>query len=146
MAFYLFLSLSIQVIAENVEREGKENCLFWAYDCAGAPNPHTSFETKSIFMFIDRIAKVFYAGNISEELRKITLTINECWHDIFDLRRENLESEKFQEPLDFLYINGGRMSTGVKVVSLENITIARRESSYNFYRYNVFLFLTKFFL
>lgn len=115
----------------------KDNCLFWTYDCAGAPNPHTSFETKSIYMFIDSVAKDFYAGNISERLKNDALTINECWHDIFDLRKKNLDLQKNQDSLDFLYIGGGHTPTGRKIASIENITVAKRDSAYNFYRYNI---------
>lgn len=85
----------------------KENCLFWAYDCAGAPNPHTSFETKSIFMFIDKVAKAFVAGNVTEEMCKTALTVNECWHDIFELKKSNLTLSKKGKLPDFVYIRGG---------------------------------------
>lgn len=46
----------------------KDNCLLWVYDCAGAPNPHSYFETKSIYMFIDKLAKAFYNGKITDEM------------------------------------------------------------------------------
>lgn len=115
----------------------KDNCLFWIYDCAGAPNPHTSFETKSIFMFVDKVAKAFYAGQVTDEMRKSALTINECWHDIFELRKTNLDLKKLQTPPDFIYLPRNYLAFGMKIDYLQNISIAKRNVTHNFYRYNI---------
>lgn len=114
----------------------KDNCLFWVYDCAGAPNPHTSFETKGIFMFIDRVAKAFYAGLVTEEMQKTALTVNECWHDIFGLK-SNLYLKNKQKRPDFMYTQGGQVYSGEKISELANITISKRNHRYNHFRYNV---------
>lgn len=122
----------------------KDNCMFWVYDCTGAPHPHVSFETKSIFMFIDRVAKAFYAGRVTEEMRKAVLIINECWHDIYELKKYKIKQEEYNKQEtdrispDFLFIRGGRMSAGKIIVSLHNIAITpKNKNGYNFYRHNI---------
>ncbi len=115
----------------------KDNCLFWTYDCIGAPDPHTSFETKSIFMFIDCVAKHFYAGKLTDTMKKIALTVNESWHDIFEFKRERINWKKNAERRDFLHIGKGNMASVVRMDLLENISIAKKNITHNFFRYNI---------
>lgn len=114
----------------------KDNCLFWIYDCAGAPDAHTSFETKSIFMFIDKVSKAFYDGTFTEEMRKNALIINECWHDIYELKKSNLELRQ-QSKIDFMYIRGGHIDSGRRIESLRDIDVFSKNSKFNFYRYDI---------
>lgn len=85
----------------------KDNCLFWLYDCAGAPNSHVANETKSIFMFIDKIAKAFYTDEVTEEMCRDAMIINECWHDIYELKKTNFMLKNTNAP-DFAYIRGDK--------------------------------------
>lgn len=72
----------------------KENLGLWLYECAGAPEPHTSFETKSIFYFIYFIANRFKSGDSLYKFKEAILFTTEQWHDIFDLKNKLYQSEK----------------------------------------------------
>lgn len=70
------------------------NLGLWLYDCAGIPDPHNSFETKSIFCFIHFIANKFKSGIPLNKYRNAILFANEQWHDIFAWKARGYESDK----------------------------------------------------
>lgn len=63
----------------------KDNVAFWLYDCKGMPDPHNSMETRSLFCFIDYVARSFHENKINENIKKVVLFANECWHDYYEM-------------------------------------------------------------
>lgn len=83
----------------------KDNILMWMYDCVGTPDPHGSFETKSIFFFIDYIAKRFQKRELSSLDKDTCLLINECWHDYY-LQKKLAKKKAFHQ--EFIFMDGDR--------------------------------------
>ena len=94
----------------------RDNVLFWAYDCAAlvGSQAHTSFETKSIFLAIDEIAKKFQAETLSiKDLARIRV-VNECWHDIYEARKEAGEKAALATSVydfDAIFLDGDKVAT-----------------------------------
>lgn len=112
----------------------EDNVLLWIYEAVGNPKPHTSFETKSIFLFIDRIAKKFYHGRLDESDFQDVFTVNECWKEIYDLRK-NVSRLK-EQVRKILWLGGGDMKMP-GLYSLHSVRLKPREVNFNFYRYNL---------
>lgn len=71
----------------------KDNVMIWIYDSVGAPNAHSLFETKSIFTFIDYIAKQWHFGLLSkipDKIQENVILINEMWREYSLIKKDNL--------------------------------------------------------
>ena len=66
----------------------RENLALWIYDAVGNPSPHNSVETKDILPFILEIGSRFRAGVLNESDCARVGCVNELWHQIFDMRKE----------------------------------------------------------
>lgn len=69
--------------------------LIWLYDAPGAPDAHTSFETRSIYWAIDHIANQFKDNEVfdAEYYQPLVLMINEMWHDLYQSKHETEEAK-----------------------------------------------------
>lgn len=111
----------------------RENLGLWLYDCTGVPDPHNSFETKSIFYFIHFIANQFKSGISLNRYRDAILFVNEQWHDIFELKAKlRYSDQKRKENEASSYKSLLRYATGridIKNLGNQNNRIEVMETS-----------------
>ncbi len=109
----------------------KDNILFWIYDCYGAPDPHISFETKSIFLFIDSIAKKFKSGELTEADKQQALIINDCWFDYYTLKKN---ANSYISKARFVLLDDEKFHTEWNILESRKFYITKRNTNYNYYR------------
>ena len=108
------------------------NVLLWIYEAVGVPKPHSSFETKPIFLYIDYISKAFYYNELTEADKRNVFTINECWREIYLLRKDLKDNMN-----NFMFLGNGKATFRPPYLQ-GRITIASKEKAYNFIRaYNL---------
>lgn len=107
----------------------KDNVLMLLYDCDGLPDPHLSWETRSIFLFIDSVAKKFKDEKLSEDDKKNALIINDCWHDIYSCRKENMELKE-----KVFVFDSNIFHDNWHCISYREILIIRKNTKYNYFR------------
>lgn len=120
----------------------ERNILFWLYDSKGAPKPHSSVETKPIFSFIDYVAEKFRVDGLTKDITNAVLMVNECWHDIYELKAENyrLREEKnskhdFLETVEFkISPSKGKYTVGDRI-TVEVVANKIKGLEYAFYLY-----------
>ena len=113
----------------------KDNILMWLYDCEGLPDPHKSFETRSIYLFIDSIAKKFYEGKLSLDDKEEALILNECWHDIFKCRKELMILEENNSDNLFIF-DEKSLKKDLFCIMDQGLFIPKKDTNYNYYRFN----------
>ncbi|MBO6290698.1 MAG: hypothetical protein J6N51_00335 [Selenomonas sp.] len=116
----------------------KDNVLLWIYEAVGVPSPHTSFETKAIWLYMDYIAKEFYHDRLTEDDARNVFTINESWREIYLLRKElkDIKDGKNYEQ-NFLFLGNGN-GTFRPPYLRGKANIASKDSAFNYLKvYNL---------
>ena len=129
-----------------------KNILIWIYQ-AKYPSPHKAFETQSIFLAIEFIARKFQEGwgeGIPDSMQYMAVLINESWHDYYEKCNtlSTIENKiKNQEDIDIDFNDDfdekDRESFSLDN-TLEEITLAPTERNWNYFRYNKFKAHTKY--
>ena len=123
-----------------------KNILIWIYQ-AKYTSPHKAFETQSIFLAIEFIARKFQEGwgeGIPDSMQYLAVLINESWRDYYERCNDlSILKNKIRNQKDIdVDFNDDPDEKDVLSFSLDNtfeeITLTPIEKNWNFFRYNNF--------
>ena len=120
-----------------------KNLLFWIYSSVGAPSPHVSFETKTIFSVIDYISKQFWKDEFSSSLQNEAIIINELWNEIYLLKKHlydltNKKDKTNTNCIEFIAIDDLKLPKINYILDIKSFKLFKNNSKFHYYKITIY--------
>lgn len=125
----------------------KGNLMLWLYHAKGAPNPHNSVETRSIFAGIDYIAKSFHKRKEEcwNSCKNFALLMNESWHDIYEFKAKMVALENKENPRECMSLRASslkylpvKLNGNDMIEQIISVNLPALDQAYHTYTYDNF--------